>query len=97
MTLGCENSSISDHIKDMCRLDDDCGGMTCCIEMSFKDIQRKLEYRINFDCKGVLAYSIENKKWPTNPVKSNGICFTRLLMFAYLNGNVNVLTVDVTQ
>ncbi|XP_052806219.1 uncharacterized protein LOC128235437 [Mya arenaria] len=65
-STGCTSVRLPNVTQDMCLLDDDCRGLTCCAELYFGDITRNVTFFIRTECNGsMLGFGIERKSWQT--------------------------------
>ncbi|XP_052806226.1 uncharacterized protein LOC128235445 [Mya arenaria] len=63
----CMSVRLPNITKEMCVIDDDCNGLTCCVELYLGDVTRNFMFSIRSDCNGaVLNFSIERKSWQTD-------------------------------
>ncbi|XP_052806221.1 uncharacterized protein LOC128235438 [Mya arenaria] len=66
-STGCTSVHLPNATRDICFLDDDCRGLTCCAELYLGDVTRNAMFSIRSDCNGTaLNFSIERKSWQTN-------------------------------
>lgn len=55
---------MPDELVTICKYDNDCAGITCCLETLLGDVSRNLQFSVKTDeCQHTVEYGIEKKIW----------------------------------